>query len=468
MSLRSKIILTCMAAAIIPLYAMTQYVTRFFDHFTRTALEKELINYAFVVGEEYKSCLKDIAGKEVFGEVLQKYAGEFQASISVLSTNGRVLFTTDEQRSPGNDLSARPEVKKAMTGRYGARTALSEQRKYVYYFIALPIEQAGQTIGIAYLSRHTSPIIRAVSALRQNFRRAMSVAFSLAVLLSILLAQTITRRLRNLQIATHEFARGNKPLGLQPRGRDEITDLEKAFVSMSGEIERQYAYNRDFLAATVHELKTPLTAIKGAAEVLEQGAAEKPEARARFLYNIRFETDRLIRMVAQLTELTRLDTEVLRGKKEKHDLGVCLRELVGRLENTFQPGHAPLTLDIPKQPFPVLILPERIEQVAANLLENAFRYTPSDGAVTLSVKPGENGTVVTSVSDTGCGIAPANRPRVFDRFFTTEPKNQMRPYGSGLGLSIAQSIVRNHGGDIWVESDPGQGARFSFRLPLAT
>jgi two-component system sensor histidine kinase ChvG len=465
-SLRSKIILTCMAVAIIPLYAMTHYVTGFFDHFTRTALENELINYAFVVGEEYKTRL--VRGDEpaAFNEVLQKYAGQFQASISVLSTNGLVLFTTDEDRSPGNDLSARPEVQKAMAGRYGARTALSEQRKYVYYFIALPIVRAGHAVGIAYLSRHTSPIIRAVSVLKQNFRWAIAVSLSLAVLLSILLAQTITRRLRNLQIAADEFAKGNKALGLQPSGHDEITELEKAFVSMAGEIERQNSYNRDFLAATAHELKTPLTAIKGAAEVLEQGAAEKPEARTKFLNNIQFETDRLIRMVGQLAELTRLDTEMLRGKKEKHDLGACLREIVGRLENTFPANHAPLTLEIPAQPFPVLILPGRIEQVIANLLENAFRYTPASGAVTLSVKTGENGTVIACVADTGCGIAPANRPRVFDRFFTTEPKNQMRSYGSGLGLSIAQSIVRNHGGEIWVESEPGQGARFFFSLPL--
>ena len=100
-----------------------------------------------------------------------------------------------------------------------------------------------------------------------------------------------------------------------------------------------------------------------------------------------------------------------------------------------------------------------------NLLDNAARYTPASGCIEVRVEAGPDDTVVTSVRDTGCGIAPSNLGKVFDRFFTTEPKDKPKDYGSGLGLAIAKSIVENHQGRIWVESTPGQGTTFFFSLP---
>ena len=109
------------------------------------------------------------------------------------------------------------------------------------------------------------------------------------------------------------------------------------------------------------------------------------------------------------------------------------------------------------------IVPGRIEQVLANLLDNAFRYTPDDGCVMVRVEKGD--PVLTTVSDTGCGIAASNLHRVFDRFFTTERREQPQDHGSGLGLAIAASIIRNHQGEIRVTSQVGEGTSFTFELP---
>jgi signal transduction histidine kinase len=236
---------------------------------------------------------------------------------------------------------------------------------------------------------------------------------------------------------------------------------------LAAEIDKRNQYNRDFISTVMHELKMPLTAIKGASELLEQGAAEKPEARRKFISNIRFEAERMIRMVAELAELTKLDIEVLRGQKETVDYVAFVREVAERIEPTFEQRHAAFRVALPDKKLPVRIVPGRIEQVISNLVENAFRYTPVTGAVELIVEEGPDRAVITRVCDTGCGIPAANLHKVFDRFFTTEPKNKAKDYGSGLGLAIARSIVENHGGTIGVESVPGQGARFSFRLPAA-
>jgi two-component system sensor histidine kinase VicK len=211
----------------------------------------------------------------------------------------------------------------------------------------------------------------------------------------------------------------------------------------------------------------PLTAIKGAAELLEQGAAENPAARGKFISNIRFEVDRMVRMVAELAELTKLDVEVLRGQKETVDYVQFVREVAERLEPTFDQHHAEFRVVLPEKNIPVKLLAGRVEQVISNLLENAFRYTPVTGSVELRVEEGPEQNVITRIRDTGCGISSSNLDKVFDRFFTTEPKDKPKDYGSGLGLAIAKSIVENHGGTIWVETEAGKGACFSFSLPVA-
>jgi signal transduction histidine kinase len=264
--------------------------------------------------------------------------------------------------------------------------------------------------------------------------------------------------------AARDFTRGNAPMKIEIVGKDEIGELARSVNRMAEEIDRRNRYNRDFLSETMHELKAPLTAIKGAAEILEGSAAEKPDSRRKFLSNIRHDTDRMIRMVGELTRLTQLDMDVLSEKKEPVDYCGFLKRLAERVREVRMGRPPELTVSIPDGSFTVSLVPGRIEQVIDNLLENAFRYTPPDGMVELSAREGPDRTIITTVRNTGPGIAPANLEKVFDRFFTTEPKDREKPYGSGLGLAIARSIVENHGGRIWVESAPSAGAAFSFSL----
>jgi signal transduction histidine kinase len=130
-------------------------------------------------------------------------------------------------------------------------------------------------------------------------------------------------------------------------------------------------------------------------------------------------------------------------------------------------GCPELRAVLPDEPIYTAIVPGRIEQVLVNLVENATRYTPTDGHIEIRVEPGPAGMVTTRVQDSGSGISAPNLPKVFDRFFTTEPKDQRKSYGSGLGLAIAKSIVENHQGAMAVESEQGRGSTFSFTLPVA-
>ena len=469
-SLRWKILLVSLLTVFIPIYLLNRYAINFFDHFTRTQLESHIRKYALLVGEQYKQSHGDpsATGRAAFQSYLARAAAELEARIQIVSTNGVVLYDSDGGMDIGKNLIALPEIAEDVTGRYSARSRLTPDRRYMYYHIARPVKDENhRTLAVVYTVRHTSPIIRAIKQMMRNQRIATWLALGAAAATAFVLSLTLTRRLRALSRAAKRFAEGTAVLDTSVRGRDEIAELEKAIRKMATEIASRSEYNRDFICTTLHELKTPITAIRGAAEILRDGGARNEAACAKFTGNILDQTERLLRLVGELRELTAIDSESRREQGENREYVEFVRTTLQKLEETYPESHAALEVELPAGPIPVRIIPHRIEQVFSNLLENAFRYTPVTGRVTVRVSAPHGGRVVTTVADTGCGIQPSDLPHVFERFFTTEPRDARKSFGSGLGLAIAQSVIRNHNGRIWAESEPGKGARFHFELPLA-
>ncbi len=472
-SLRWKILLTCVAIVFIPIYLLNRHALEFFDWFARTDLQNQINHHAFMVGERYRELQAleppaDPARWADFERWLRRGAAEMGARVQITDLAGRVRFDSAEPGAVGASLIARPEIAEAVTGAYSARTRLTPDRRFMYFHIARPVkDEARRTLAVVYVSRHSDPIVQAIRQMVGRQRLATALALGLAALAALVLAFTLTRRLRALQRSARRFASGEGPLDPPLRGGDEIAQLDRAVHAMAEELAARQVYNRDFIGTTLHELRTPLTAIRGAAELLRDGADAQPEARRRFIGNILYQTQRLNRLVGELRELTRLDAEPATARGAAADYGAFLREALARLEETFPQPHAAVALELPPDPLAVILTPHRLEQVLNNLLDNALRYTPADGRVTIRVTRTDARQVRTEVADTGCGISADNLPRVFDRFFTTERHTAPTAHGSGLGLAIAQSIIRQHRGRIWAESAPGQGARFTFELPLA-
>jgi two-component system, OmpR family, sensor histidine kinase ChvG len=337
----------------------------------------------------------------------------------------------------------------------------------MYYYIALPIKDSeGETVLIAHLSRHTGQIIGAINRMIRSHRVAYGLSLGVAATIAVLTALTLIHPLRRLTKAAKAYAGGDREFECRIRGRDEIAQLQRAIKSMTEEIERKNTYNREFLATAAHELKTPLAAIQAAAEVLAGGACDKPEARAKFLANIDFETRRLDRLVGELRELTRYDAESVRRQSELCDCDRLIEETLERIIPTLPDEKPRIVLHKSGLKLALRVVPDQIEQLLANLLENAVRYTPAQASIEITLARGENDSAMIVVRDEGCGIEPGLRERVFDQFVTSEARNG-GSHGSGLGLTIARSIVENHGGTISVSSSPGQGAVFAINLPLA-
>jgi len=465
MSIRWKFVAVSVLLVFIPIFFLNKYSVDFFDKFTRKELEEHMIDCARILGREYLDA--DETGPAAV-ERLQKripsYADELNTRLRILSTNGIVVLDS-EQTGIGRDLSDRPEVAKSMAGQYGAANKLTADKQYMYYYIALPIKEGESTEAIAYLSRHTSQIIGAINLMISSHKIAYAISIAVATAIAVLLALTMIHPLRQLTKAARGFARGNRKFDCKISGNDEIAQLYRAIDSMVKEIEQKNKYNRDFLATAAHELKTPLAAIRGAAEVLQSGADGDPGARKRFIENIGFETLRLNRIVGELLELTRIDVENVRENSRAIDYRDLLESAIQRVASTLPENHATIEFRPPSDNIRIKAVPEHIEQVMANLIENAARYTAPSGKIEIEVESESKKRVRTTVSDTGCGIDPKHIGKVFDRFFTTEPPVQSSAYGSGLGLAIVKNIIDNHGGEIHVESQPGKGARFIFTLP---
>lgn len=481
-SMRWKLLVTTLVVVYIPVYLLNRYTLTVFDRFTSRMQEETMLGYARILGEQVRLATAGGAASAPAAPVpeapappapppglaalLRAAADRVQARFSYASSDGTLLADSAPEAALGIDLSALPEIASARQGRHAARWSVTDDRRYVYYFVAHPVLREGRVIGIVHVTQHTSHIIQTILQIKRDQRLMMLAALVGALALSALVAQTMTRRLRRLTQAVRRHAAGQAPLDVAFRGRDEIAELGGALTELTLELEKRNRYNRDFLSRVMHELRIPITAIAGATEVLgDRAEAADPAQREKFLRNITIEADRMRRMVEGLNELTSLETDSARSLPDVLDYVACVRGIVERLQPAFAEPHVRIEVRLPAEPLYVHGLPGRLEQVFANLLENALRYTPPAGAVSVTVVP-HGPRVLTTVSDTGCGIPPALLERICEPLFTTEPSDRPKTYGRGLGLAIVKSIVEMHSGKLRIASTPGCGASFAFELPL--
>ena len=288
-----------------------------------------------------------------------------------------------------------------------------------------------------------------------GFLLAGLLGAALAALGSFLLARAISRPVRRVAAAAQDLAAGRPPAPLPVEGSDELATLAGSFNEMAAQLARAGEAERSFLLSVSHELKTPLTAIRGYAEGLEEGAVRPGDAGPV----IGREAARLERLVQDLLDLARINQRSFAVRREAIDLAEVARDAARRHEPRSGEFAVALSVDAP-HPAPAVGDADRALQVVSNLVENALRCTPAGGAVTVSARPGE-----VSVRDTGPGLAAEDLDRAFERFFLYRRYGGERPVGSGLGLAIVKELTQTMGGSVTVESDPGHGTTFTVHLP---
>jgi signal transduction histidine kinase len=221
----------------------------------------------------------------------------------------------------------------------------------------------------------------------------------------------------------------------------------------------------EFVANVSHELRTPLTAVKGLVETLRDGAVDDRDVRDRFLETVEDETDRLIRLVNDLLILSRADSAALHLVREEFEIDSLVRSTVQRMSAQAVAADVAMEVSVATNIPPVLADRDRVEQVLLNLLDNAIKYSHPGGRVTVGVDPGEDGKVCVAVQDKGIGIPAEDLARIGERFYRADRARSRAAGGSGLGLHIARAMVEAHGGELWLQSEEGEGTIVSFTLP---
>lgn len=312
----------------------------------------------------------------------------------------------------------------------------------------------------------------------ENFRMAMNdaliyaglAAFAAGGLASLLLSRSLMAPVKSMMQASQRIAEGDYSKRVptsphaKPGSQDELDQLAHSFNRMAEKLEQIELMRLQLIADVSHELRTPLTAIKGSMEGLIDGVLPADRSTYETVYH---EADRLQRLVEDLHELSRLESSGIKLNLKSVNLASVIQAALERMQPAFQNKHIDLESELPKNLPRIQADSDRLLQVLINLLSNALHFTSAKGQVKVVLEKVKNELVV-SVVDNGIGIRAQDMEHIFERFYMADKsRSRQEGGGSGIGLTIAKSLVNAHGGHIWVKSDgEGKGSAFYFSLPI--
>ncbi|HEX4963974.1 MAG TPA: two-component system sensor histidine kinase CreC [Thermoanaerobaculia bacterium] len=389
---------------------------------------------------------------------LQKTAVDLQVYIA--DADGKIVLDTRQPTAVGADYSRRRDVKLTLAGRYGARASLSDpkDRFSTALYIGAPIYRDGRVNGVLTVVEPTVSIETFLVLARPAFVRAALLTVGIAALLSLAVSYWLTRPIHRLARYADGIRLGKRP-PFPKLGRTEIADLGLALRRMQEALEgRQYA--EEYVQTLTHELKSPLSAIRGAAELLQEDMP--PRQQARFIANIRGEAERIARIVDRMLELARLENRREKPDMEPVDLSAMVRTVAESHEPLLAGKDAKLEIDVPDR-LTIAGNAFLLHQALENLVQNAIEFSPKGGTVKVAVTP-ETGQVILSVTDDGPGIPDYALDRIFDRFYSLGRPDTGKK-STGLGLNLVREVAKSHGGTIHVGNRPEGGVLAELRLP---
>ena len=369
-----------------------------------------------------------------------------------------------------------PEAARALEG--AATSAIRETEEgLLIAVVALPVQPLRRIQGALLISGGAEDVARSVRDVRFAILEAFAVALAITVLLTLYLAGTITRPVRRLAEAAERVRAGRGRKVSIPdftARRDEIGGLSRALRDMTQALWVRMDAIEIFVADVAHEIKNPLSSMRNAVETARR--VQDPAQRDKLLDIVAQDVTRLDRLLSEIADASRIDSEMSRAEIRAVDVGALLTMLVEMQRPAVAAQELRLTLDLPDGgPFIVNAVEDRLVQVFQNILSNAQSFSPRGGEITLRVARA-GGDILIDIEDAGPGVAEELFEAIFDRFYTLRPASE--PFGShsGLGLSISRQIIDAHGGAIHCTNRPAPdgagpgaagGACFTIRLPEA-
>lgn len=479
-SIRGRLTVWYAAALIlsIAIFAVVLYFARrsatYQDLDSRIQSEANLI--AGILAESYRArgvlVEKDTAGKPVLISEVAAVLEVVPDFLVVTSQDGQLLFGSPDARSLGfaqfeQLIALAHSVRGASSSSIGPRRHRITPTGPTLHYVIRPVPEAGGQIGAVLAGADTRSAELQVAQLVTTILIAFLVGIVPAMLVGRWIAGRALEPVDSMITEIREITDGrslHRRLPV-PMEKDELGRLAATLNQMWTRLERSFAALRRFTADASHELKTPLTVVRGGVERAITRPGMPQEALAALEETLQ-EVNRMTELLDSLLTLARADE----GRADLHREPVDMREIIEEAGETGEllAEHAGVHIEIRLPPDP-LIVPldrSRMRQLALNLIENAVKYTPRGGQVSVELA-GDDGRVVFTVADTGIGIAPGDLPHVFDRFWRADSARTRTSQraGTGLGLAICKWIAEAHGGTIDVQSRPGRGTTFTVGLP---
>jgi signal transduction histidine kinase len=464
-SVRSKLVLSHLIPTLLLLPILSLYLLYSLESFYTQSLLQQLENQSRLLRDEVERNTAVISSADAAQSFLATIAPLADSRVILLNREATVLASTRvEDDARIGSFYDHPSVQQALRG--DAARGVGPGFTTDVAYVVLPLYEGNQVVGALRLSYEVADVRGQFDQLRWLVLGGTLLTALLALALALGLAMTITRPLQQVSESARRIAGGNYRTRVEVRSRDEVGALAHSFNQMVQRLEEAEQARARQLAAIVHELARPLAGMRAAVETVREIVRDDPVMSESLLDGVEEELGRVERLVGTLQDLQRRALRPIRLNRSRLSLERVIRATVANFEPMAARQGIGLSVAIPRGLAPVDADEDRIIQVLTNLLDNAFKFTPRAGRVT--VDAGEKGeSVWVSVADTGVGIASEELPYIFQQFYRGGESRPPEKRGMGLGLAICREIIAAHQGQIRVESANGEGARFTFTLPKA-
>ncbi|MFH1846297.1 MAG: ATP-binding protein [Candidatus Omnitrophota bacterium] len=428
----------------------------------------QLKSNAFLCSEILKDHLAQKAIKAV-QEELTKLTDILGVRITVVDEKGIILGDSDKDSHLMENHLTREEIKEAINSGFGESSRLSETLSIRMKYAAVSVRKDNRLLGVIRLAMPLTEVEFQLCIINRIFRFGGMLTIFLSLIIGYFISKSISRPIRRMEEAAQSITQGDLTRRVDIRTKDELGRLAGSLNQMADKLqakmenlEKVNTLKTDFVANVSHELKTPLTSIRGFIETLEDGALEDKENARRFLAIIKKHAERLNCIINDLLNLA----EVEKGEIAPVlvDVKALLDEVVWSFSHSLLIKQQKLNVDYNGRDFKIRADKDKIEQIVVNLLDNAVKYTGIKGNISVSLFE-EQSNIMFTVEDTGIGIPKKHLDRVFERFYRVDKARSREIGGTGLGLAIVKHITLLHKGTVYVESEQFQGTKVTVILP---
>ncbi|MBB6177380.1 signal transduction histidine kinase [Anoxybacillus tengchongensis] len=458
LSLQQKLWLTISAFLILAVFLLYIVVIYIYENIYIANVEQRLLQEGMNIAAKYEGG----AMTDSFRHIVS-LMNDISDTEIVLVNNPRELSACLPFEVDHHSIISEAERQQLLAGKTVTKKGYEQTFDRQIVGVIIPLLDEHRLMGILYLYVPLASIEDVLERI-QTFVMIGGMLFLLiTVFVGRKIAMHLTKPLQHMQQAAYRVSQGDFSVDIEVETEDEIGQLAKAFNQMAHALAKEDERKKEFLANVSHELRTPLSYVKGYSEALLDGVVKEEAQQKKYMKLIHREASRMQRLVRDLLDLAQLEgTYPL--ERTPFSIAQLIEETMEKYEPIMQEKHIHLLFDLDHD----LIVdgdPDRIEQVLQNLLDNALRYTPSGGTISLRAT-NKHPMCELVITDSGQGMSKEDMERLGERFFRADRSRSREHGGTGLGIAIVKQIVKLHGGSIRFESEQGKGTTVYVELPL--